>query len=326
MTLDLDYDDGQRAIREALDGFCVDRCDESVVRAAVGRFPDALWRELCELGVLEAASPAGEGGALEVTAAMEALGRWVVPGPWPASVLAACALPAPARDAVVAGEQVVAAGTPPLLPFAPVATVFLELDGERIWTLAVDGPIEPVETLGGEPWGRCRATRRDELADAATAYVLYDAAFAAYAAAAGQRLLEATAEHARTRVQFGKAIGEFQSVAHPLADCNMNLASAAALARAAAWQLDAGDAVEAPAIGAAARLSATRASLQTVNVCHQIFGAVGITLEGPAFHLSRRIQQLASQQPGDRVARELLLAHFQLPGRRPAPAAAGGAP
>ncbi|MBW1883375.1 MAG: hypothetical protein JRJ58_07605, partial [Deltaproteobacteria bacterium] len=48
--------------------------------------------------------------------------------------------------------------------------------------------------------------------------------------------------------------------------------------------------------------------------CHQIFGALGITLEGPAFHLSRRILQLAALAPGAKAAAEALYSGIQKSG------------
>ena len=65
---------------------------------------------------------------------------------------------------------------------------------------------------------------------------------------------------------------------------------------------------------AAARLSARRAALEAAHVCHQLFGALGIVLEGPVFHVSRRIRQLASQAPGEGPAREALLSGLELDG------------
>ena len=65
-----------------------------------------------------------------------------------------------------------------------------------------------------------------------------------------------------------------------------------------------------------ALVSAFSSALDAVHVCHQVFGAIGITLEGPAFHVSRRIRQLASS-PGDAVAREVVLAHFERAGGAP---------
>jgi alkylation response protein AidB-like acyl-CoA dehydrogenase len=124
--------------------------------------------------------------------------------------------------------------------------------------------------------------------------------------------VEDAAEHARTRKQFGRAIGEFQAVAHPLADAAIALDGAAVLARSAAWRIDArgGHAAETSAWAAAARLSAVRAALGAVHTCHQAFGAVGITVEGPAFHVSRRIRQVASLPPSERRARPAILAAF----------------
>jgi len=180
------------------------------------------------------------------------------------------------------------------------------------------GPIAPLDTLGGEPWGRVERVRLQPLRGAALhgvrAHALHDTAMAALAAAAGHALLDAAVEHARTRVQFGRAIGEFQAVAHPLADARIALDAARTLARRAACEFDATydgdaapDAASTRAHAAAARLSARHASLLAAHVAHQVFGAIGITLEGPAFHLSRRIRQLASQPPGDAAAREALL-------------------
>jgi hypothetical protein len=313
VSLDLAYDDGQQAIRDALEQFCSDRCGDEVVKALAGRFPDDLWRELCDLGVLDAATPEGEGGALELAAAMEALGRWVVPGPWAASVLAARLLDPVERKSVARGELVVSAGTPPLMPWATRAGIFLELTGERVWLLRSTQMPRPVETLGGEVWGMCTLERERELEGAAMGLALHDVAHAAYLAAAGERLLEATADHARARVQFGRAIGEFQAVAHPLADCSMRLSAAATLARAAAWRLDAEQLPMARVLASGARLSADGAALETAHVCHQMFGAVGITLEGPAYHFTRRIRQLASQPPGAEPARRMILSHFEMP-------------
>jgi alkylation response protein AidB-like acyl-CoA dehydrogenase len=65
------------------------------------------------------------------------------------------------------------------------------------------------------------------------------------------------------------------------------------LARAAAHDADA-RAAEAPALAAAAWLSARRAALAAVLRAHQTFGAAGITRDGPLFPLTRRIRTWAS--------------------------------
>jgi alkylation response protein AidB-like acyl-CoA dehydrogenase len=295
VSLDLEFDDGQQAVAEAVAAFCRERCPDDVVRASAGTLPLPLWRELADLGVLALCTPQGDGGALEWVAALESLGHFVFPGPLAATAFAGQCLPDAERDRVVSGEAIVSLGTPPLLPFAPVAQVFLETDGVRAWLARPEADVAAQATLGGEPWGRAALIRERELPDAVRAGVLHDLVLAAYGAAAGERLVEDAAEHARVRHQFGKPIGEFQAVAHPLADCQIALTAARTLARTAAFHWDANGWQAAAAWAGAARLSATRAGLQALRTAHQVFGALGITLEGPAFHVSRRIRQLASQ-------------------------------
>jgi alkylation response protein AidB-like acyl-CoA dehydrogenase len=318
LSLDLAFDDGQQAIADALDQFCADRCGEAIVKATAGAFPAELWQEIADLGVLALASPEGDGGAVEAVAACEALGRAVFPGPLAASFFATQVLAPPDRTAVATGAAVVSVGTPPLMPWAPAARLFIELDGERAWRCAAAGEVAPVATLGGEPWGRVTLARESELGSVQRGLALYDLTLAAILAAAGQRLVAVTAEHARTRKQFGRAIGEFQAVAHPLADCAMHLDAAAGLARSAACRFDAAasDAADSDAaaaarpFAAAARMSACRAAVAAAHGCHQLFGALGITTEGPVFHVSRRIRQLASQPPCEEPAREAVLGLF----------------
>jgi len=309
LSLDLALDDAEQAIADAIAKFCAERCPEAVVRETAGALPRSLWRELAELGVLALATPEGDGGARELCAALESLGAAVFPGPLAATFLATQVLDEKERVRVAQGEWVVSLGTPPLLPFAPVADCFLALAGSELRRAHPRGAIEPVETLGGEPWGRVEVELGAPLAADARAWALHDLVLAAYAAAAGGALVLATAAHARTRQQFGRAIGEFQAVAHPLADARVRLDAAATLARIAAHAWDT-DAADLRARAAAARLSATRAALDAAHTCHQLFGAQGITLEGPVFHVSRRIRQLASQPPPADAPREALLHHW----------------
>lgn len=309
---DLAFDDSQQAIADALTQFAAERCPDEEVKALENRFPAELWRELAELGVLALLTPDGDGGAVELTAACDALGRAVFPGPLAASFFATQVLPGSEARRVASGAAVVAVGTPPLLPWAPHADLFVEVGSASAWLCEARGAVEPVETLGGEPWGRVVLERRTALEGVRRAHVVYDIALAAYLAGAGLRLVDDTAEHARTRKQFGRAIGEFQAVAHPLADAHIALSGASTLARAAAWQLDDGREAEAREHAAAARVAARRAAVAAAHTCHQLFGAIGITLEGPVFHVARRIRQLASQPPAEEPARAALLARLGL--------------
>jgi alkylation response protein AidB-like acyl-CoA dehydrogenase len=280
-----------------------------------GEFPAALWGQLAELGVFGLCTPEGDGGAPELVAAAESLGRAVFPGPLAATFLATQLLgdEKGQRAAVADGKAVVSLGAAPLMPWAPHAQIFIEIVDGRAWSCRPAGAIVPLQTLGGEPWGRVALERERDLGDASAALALYETFLAAYLAAAGIRLIDDASEHARTRVQFGKAIGEFQGVALPLAECRLRLDAAQGLARAAAYQIDLdADAPSARVAAAAARLSAVAAAVHAVHVGHQSFGALGITLEGPVFHITRRIRQLASQPPGPEAAREALLAELGL--------------
>ena len=88
------------------------------------------------------------------------------------------------------------------------------------------------------PGVACGLKRGVELVRGSVGLLFADIALAAYQAGAGNALLEATSRHAATRTQFGRAIGEFQAVAHPLADCSMDLAAAQGLVRHAAFLYD----------------------------------------------------------------------------------------
>ncbi len=312
MSLDLDFDAGQQAIASAVAGFCAERCRDETVKARAREFPRDLWRELAELGVFGLGTPHGEGGALEIVAAVESLGRAVFPGPLVASFLATQVLPDPDCAEIAAGVRIVSAGVPPLMPWAASADIFLEIGEGQVFPCRLLGEVEPVEMLGGEPWGRVRLERGAALPSSRQGLILSRIVLAAQLGAMGTRLVEDASAHAAVRKQFGVPIGDFQAVAHPLADCSMQLAAAATLARAAAFHFDAGRLDEARVDAASAQLSACRAAVDAAHVCHQVFGAIGITLEGPVFHISRRIRLLASQPPTGESARRELLAYSEV--------------
>jgi alkylation response protein AidB-like acyl-CoA dehydrogenase len=307
VSIDLALDDAQEGIATALRQFCEQQCDPEVVKALAGKFPDALWHELADLGVLAIATPEGDGGPGELVAALETLGFAAFPGPLAATVLATQLLPADERVAIAAGQAIAAVGGPPLFAFGTLATVFFEIDGEHIYRVRPLGEVESVETLGAEVFGRVECERIERFEDSARALALYRIALAAYLVGAGDALIRAAASHAATRKQFGQPIGQFQAVAHPLADCHIRLEAARLITRSAADQHERGD-TDAALEACAAHYAARRAATEAAHTCHQVFGAVGITLEGPAFHLSRKILQLAAMAPGVEATTEALYA------------------
>jgi len=301
----MDFDDVQRAIGDAIEQFCREHCGDTQVKAWWGQLPRDAWHQVANLGVLALATPEGEGGPLEMVAALEPLGRSVFPGPLAATFLATQVLPRSEALSVARGEAVVSVSEGSLRPWGEDADIFIELEGTHAWRGEPLGTAEPISTLGGEPWARVELRRTEDLGDASAALGLHDTALAAYTAAAGARLVSDAAEHARTRVQFGRPIGEFQGVALPLAQAQIQLEAATSLARTAAWEL-AALRPTAMTRAAAARVAATQAGLLAARTCHQSFGAMGAMLEGPVFFISRRLRQLASQPPSLENARDAL--------------------
>jgi hypothetical protein len=330
VSFDLGLDPEALALADAVAQFCRERCPEAVARAAGEAFPEPAWRELASLGVLAIATPEGDGGPLEQVAACESLGAAVFPGPLVGAAFAVQVLPEKERVAVASGEVLPAVGTPPLLPWAPRAGVFVELAGERAFLARPRGRVEGVATLAGEPWGRVALERERELEGVARGRAHADLARAAYLVGAGERLLADACEHARTRRQFGRPIGDFQAVAHPLAECGMRLDAARTATRLAAARLAAAGAAtprgaesglferaDGAALAAAARLAAARAALHAAATAHQTFGAVGMTIEGRVWWISRRIRQLAGEPPDAAPARAALAAFAGLEEAKP---------
>ncbi|MEZ5502328.1 MAG: acyl-CoA dehydrogenase [Halioglobus sp.] len=310
--LDLDFNEDEAAMRAAVERFCNQHPVADVARQADLPFPRALWRALAELGVFAPAAPGHEeaGGAVAVCAIAEILGHHVFPGPLAATYLAIQVLDRQERDDLINGRSLVSLSSADstLLPWGTAADLFLVVDGAHIARGHAPACIEPVPTLGGDTWGRALLKIDAGLPQSSRALALAAIATAAYMTGAAWRLLRDTSEHAGTRRQFGKTLGEFQAVSHPLADCAIAITAAQTLARAAACSFDGADASRAETLAAGARWSAQRAGLATAFACHQVLGGIGITLEGPAFHITRRIRQLASTPPSGKREQALLLA------------------
>jgi alkylation response protein AidB-like acyl-CoA dehydrogenase len=91
------------------------------------------------------------------------------------------------------------------------------------------------------------------------------------------RLLDSSVEYARTRQQFGQAIGKFQAVSHKIADMKVHLEAARLLSYHAAWNL--GRARDIALHAAITKLfvseSLVKAALDTV----QLYGGYGFMTE-----------------------------------------------
>ncbi len=97
-----------------------------------------------------------------------------------------------------------------------------------------------------------------------------------------ERALELTAEHARTRVQFGRPIGAFQAVAQRLADAYIDVEAVRLTMWQAAWLLAAGlPGPELDAAVATAKFWAADAGHRVAHTAVHVHGGLGIDVSYP---------------------------------------------
>jgi acyl-CoA dehydrogenase len=97
-----------------------------------------------------------------------------------------------------------------------------------------------------------------------------------------ERALELTAEHARTRVQFGRPIGAFQAVAQRLADAYIDVEAVRLTMWQAAWLLaSGGSGPELDAAVATAKFWAADAGHRVAHTAVHVHGGLGIDMSYP---------------------------------------------
>lgn len=148
----------------------------------------------------------------------------------------------------------------------------LDMLGRRsvgTYELFLDGVEVPPDRLVGEPnrgWEYLKSGLLFERIAGAAAYC-----------GSAQAIVDLALEHARTRRQFGSPIGNFQSIAHLLADMQTAVAAATALTRQAADRLAAG--VDAVRDVSMAKLCASETLVKVSGDGMQIMGAIGYSME-----------------------------------------------
>ena len=113
---------------------------------------------------------------------------------------------------------------------------------------------------------------------------------AAQAVGGAEHALEITAEYARNRRQFGKALAEFQAISHYLADARTNLDGARILVHQAAWAHSTGR--DTDRLAPMAKLYACRVFRDVTAMAQQVFGGVGFTVDYDIQLYFRRAKQL----------------------------------
>ena len=127
------------------------------------------------------------------------------------------------------------------------------------------------------------------------------AALALEAVGIAQRALDLSVEHARTREQFGKPVGSYQAVAHPLADTYVEKELARSLAYWAAWCVAENDPQSAIAV-AAAKSYAGDVAVAACERAIQVHGGIGFTWEHVLHRYYKRA--LAIQAAGGYARRQ----------------------
>ncbi|MFE7548994.1 acyl-CoA dehydrogenase [Streptomyces gardneri] len=266
----------------------------------------------------------GGGGLGDLAVVVEEAARALLPGPYLPSVLAAEVLHRAGQGELAAsiagGERIAAValgGTgsltavrtasgwlldgapPPVLGGAQAGLVILRAataDGS-VW-LAVDvtetegltvrahESADPTRPTGEITARAAHVPAARELAlDTGLVRDLAAVLLAADACGTAARAVDTAAEHARTREQFGRPIGQFQGVKHLCADMLVRLEQARALTWDAAR---AGDDEARSLTAALAAATALDAAYTCAKDCIQILGGIGFTWEHDAHLLLRR--------------------------------------
>ncbi|WP_197287848.1 acyl-CoA dehydrogenase family protein [Streptomyces apocyni] len=126
------------------------------------------------------------------------------------------------------------------------------------------------------------------------------------------RQIDDCVRRARTRRQFGRRIGSFQSVSNRIVDMQLRLETSRGLVRAAAWELDraAGGKERGSALPELAKLHVSESAVATFEDAMQVFGGYGYT-EGAGIArrlsdaLGTRISSGTSDMQRDVVAAKL---------------------
>lgn len=238
------------------------------------------------------------------------------------------------------GDSWLLNGRIPVVVDAPVASLFLVAaeTGAGPALFAVDAgeggaagcevtPVECLDTtrpLGAVAFGRCTAGLLAGPADFAAVLRAAEHAallmLAADAVGVAAEAMNLAVDHARTRQQFGRAIGSFQAVSHRCADMLVAVESARALVAAAAEELqDPGEGTDATVCLAAAQ--ALEAAVTVAQGCVQVHGGMGFTWEHPAHRYLRRAKAAESLVAVPDRLRERAAAGLLAAARGPEPAA-----
>ena len=315
--MDFDLTDDQKEIKRVAKELLAARSSFAKVREAAeaGKYDDALWQELRELGwpgIAVAEEHGGQGlGAVELAVLLEELGYACAATPYLSTAAAAAVIQSagtPEQQArwlpeLASGESTAAIGTADLLADGVGAAVAVVIDGSDAYL--IEAPqAEALTTIDStRRFATIEATDGEALGAHATARI--HAAIAAEVVGISQRALEMTLEYVKERKQFGVPVGSFQAVSHRCAQMLLHTESARSTAYYAAWAADADPdrLAEGSALAAAAAADGGREVTASAIQAH---GGIGFTWEADVHWLYKRAQLDTAMLGGARRHREAL--------------------
>ena len=249
--------------------------------------PDAPLSELRELGWLGVSVPEDRGGGglsfVDEAILFEEAGRALYTGPFLTTAVVLPALPEVDENA----WSVELDGLVPHLDAVDRVVredgAIVEATGESLPTVDETRPLGRLGELVAD------SNLRSDFGGFEAVRLRLLAGLAAEAVGVAQKALELGVEYVSQREQFGKKIGTYQAVSHPLADTYVETELARSLAYWAAWCV-AEDDEQAPVAVAAAKSMAAETAVAACERSIQVHGGIGFTWEHVLHRYYKRAQ------------------------------------
>jgi alkylation response protein AidB-like acyl-CoA dehydrogenase len=271
---------------------------------------DAPLADLRELGWLGVSVPEEQGGGglsfVDEAILFEEAGRALYTGPFLTTAVVLPALPQ-------VDDNAWSVELDGLVPHLDAVDMVLR---EDMTAVAAEG--ETLETMDEtRPLGRLGQVAQSHKVpgDAEPVRLRLLAALALEAVGVAQKTLELGVEYVSAREQFGKKIGTYQAVSHPLADTYVETELARSLAYWAAWcvaqeSVEHGEQAPVAVVVAAAKAQAAETAVAACERSIQVHGGIGFTWEHVLHRYYKRAQWIDAFGGHAAKQREVVAAHL----------------
>jgi hypothetical protein len=261
-------------------------------------FDREAWLSLAGMGVLGLGTTTGGGTTLDIAVSMEELGAVGFVGPLVETFIANQMLTEQDVENVSSGETIASVTWDTnAAPWGRLADILILIDSEGVAHRCVAERISDVETLGGDCWANVELRPVAGVSAGPRAVAVGEIAVSAYVIGAGIRVVELAAEYARMRRQFGRPIGDYQAVSHPLAESYARLHAARDLLGIAAGGIVTNESSRADQLSARVRLISVQSAVDAAQIAIQVHGGMGFVNETLLAHLSKRIRHVSLLGP-----------------------------